>query len=255
MRDERREAAAPEPSSVVFRVPARRVFFGHQSVGYGVVEGVAALVAEGSAPGLAIAESRLPPDGEGPCLVHAAIGRNGDPLGKIADFEGIIRGGMGEGVGLALMKFCYVDITAETDVDRLFARYRRAMAGLMEEFPSLTLVHVTAPLTARDRGVKGAVRRLLGLASGSAADNAARGRFNALMRTEYAGRGPQFDLALLESTGGGAPGAAGAGDACQYLAEDYTDDGGHLNEPGRRRAAEALLAVLAAASGRPPRAR
>lgn len=231
-------------------VPDRRVFFGHQSVGYGIVEGVAALIAEGRAPGLAIAESRLPVAGEGPCLVHAAIGRNGDPLGKIADFESLIRGGMGKRVDLALMKFCYVDITAKTDVDSLFAAYRGAMKGLKEDFPALTLVHVTAPLTARDRGLKSAAKRLLGIASGSAADNAARERFSDLLRGEYSGREPLFDLARMESAGRDGRIASGSRDGRAYpsLLDAYTDDGGHLNELGRRRAAEDLLAALAAAS-------
>jgi lysophospholipase L1-like esterase len=87
------------------------------------------------------------------------------------------------------------------------------------------------------------------------AENARREEFNALMRQAYQGREPLFDLAAVEST---APDGAGAvvewsGRSIPVLAEAYSEDGGHLNEAGRLRAARELVRVLArVASGPAP---
>ncbi len=45
-----------------------------------------------------------------------------------------------------MMKLCYVDIAADTDVDALFAAYRETIATLERDFPKVTFVHVTVPL-------------------------------------------------------------------------------------------------------------
>jgi lysophospholipase L1-like esterase len=75
------------------------------------------------------------------------------------------------------------------------------------------------------------------------ADNAARESFNDQMRAAFAGQGTLFDLADVESTGPGHRPSAVKGP--RSLDRHYTDDGGHLNEKGRERAAECLLRCLA----------
>lgn len=224
----------------------RRVFFGHQSVGENLLAGVAELATAGSGAPLRIVEA-APPAEARPALYHARIGRNGDPSSKLADFVRRVRAARPD---LAAMKFCYVDVSAHTDAEALFASYRRAMSELAEALPSLTIVHVTMPLTG-DRGTLFHVRTVL-RGKGARSDrrmNAIRQRYNELLRAEYAAREPLFDLAAIESTGADTRPRAVRyrGAAVPVLAHEWTYDGGHLNEAGRRRAAAAFLDVLASA--------
>ena len=61
-----------------------------------------------------------------------------------------------------------------------------------------------------------------------------------------------FDLARYESSkaDGSAEAVRYRGNSVPVLAKEWTYDGGHLNEVGRRRVAEAFLAQLADAYGR-----
>lgn len=78
-------------------------------------------------------------------------------------------------------------------------------------------------------------------------DNIKRNELNRLIRSEYAGREPIVDIALYESTlpEGKRAVFVDGGQEYEYLASVNTDDGGHLNQEARIRAAEQLLITLA----------
>jgi hypothetical protein len=150
-------------------------------------------------------------------------------------------------VDVAFHKYCYADILEATDVPAVFDHYQRTMARLRADCPEVVFVHVTVPLVRVQSGPRAWIKRLLGRAPGRYAGDLARERFNQLMRGTYAGREPLYDLAAVESTGpDGRREVIRAGGRSGYaLVPAYTADGSHLNETGRRRAAEALLTVLA----------
>jgi hypothetical protein len=121
------------------------------------------------------------------------------------------------------------------------------MARLKEDRPAITFVHVTVPLKSVQSGWKVWIKRLLGRPAGGAADNAKRNEFNELMRRSYSGHELLFDLAIIETTrpDGSRSTFRSGGTAYDQLAREYTDDGGHLNERGRRTVAGRLLVFLA----------
>jgi len=226
-----------------------RIYFGHQSVGKNVLEGVQELSAAAGVP-LKIAEVAQAADLDGPALGHLFVPENGDPLRKLASFRHAL--GSGSRADIALVKFCYVDITADTDMRGLFDEYRRTIDELKRRNPRTTFVHVTLPLTTVQTGPKAWVKRLLGRAPYGTIQNVKREQYNALLRRTYAGLEPIFDLARVESI---APDGTLAtvewdGVVAPALAAAYTEDGGHLNQAGRLRAAREFVTVLAAA--RPP---
>lgn len=230
------------------RLAARRIFFGHQSVGDNLMEGVARVVAADPRIRLHVEKSDRPTFGDGPALVHTLIGRNYEPRTKSAAFLDALSGG--ETPDIALYKFCYVDVGPTTDPDTLFAEYVRTVERAQSLHPALTIVHVTMPLmTARPAtGLRGFARRLLGRApSPEIANNVKRNRYNALLRARYAGRAPVFDLARIESTrpDGSRSYFLHGADTIYTLAPELTTDGGHLNQLGQRMAAERFLALLA----------
>src|SRR5882724_4594003 len=92
-------------------VSRTRVFFGHQSVGMNVLDGVRGVYAAHGTAGPAIGQDATQPGQDEGFINHAFIGVNEDPWLKIADFDARMRAGAGHQADVALMKLCYVDIT------------------------------------------------------------------------------------------------------------------------------------------------
>ena len=216
-------------------LPDTRVFFGHQSVGADVLRGVRRLADRGEPV---------------PVVEDALIGANEDPRSKIADFDARLRGGLAEQVDVAMMKLCYIDVSARTDVDALFATYRTTLSALERDHPQVSFVHVTVPL-ATERGRLSRLRaRVTGNDRFGPAENVQRERLNALIRAEYAGD-RLFDLAAVESTRPDGSRVAGHHEGADYYAlhDGYAADLGHLDEAGAEVAARAWLVAIARAAG------
>ncbi len=225
------------------RVASKSLYFGHMSVGYDIVDGIVALAGNG----LTILDvTDLGPDGLplAPVFAHSAIGENTKPLTKFADFEARVENGMGANVDIAGMKLCYVDFDAETDVRALFESYSAMIDRLRREYPSVTFMHFTVPLTTVQKGPKALVKRLLGRMPTGAAENLARQEYNELIRSSYGNR--VFDLAELESTypdGSRETGVIG-GRRYYGLVPSYTADGGHLNGAASLMAAKKFISFM-----------
>jgi hypothetical protein len=249
MRKENTQAPLPELAQVTpeewQRLAARRLFFGHQSVGGNVIEGVQELLQANPAIPLRVVETNDPAQMAAPGLYHGYVGKNGEPETKLADFTRLAAA-VGDS-GTAMVKFCYVDITAQTDPAALFARYKAAVDSLRARHPGLTIVHVTLPLQV-DPGTMFHWRTVLrGKQTPYRTLNTIRAQYNQRMREAYDGHEPFFDLAHFQSIL--ADGSVGRlthkGFDVEYLAPEWTYDGGHLNEAGRKRIAQAFLVTLA----------
>jgi hypothetical protein len=230
------------------KVSRAKVFFGHQSVGMNVLNGVAGVYRAHGMAAPAIELGEPDPDRDGGFIGHAFIGENGQPQLKVQDFDAKMRSGLGRRTDVAMMKFCYVDVTADTDVDALFATYRETLAALQHDFPEVTFIYVTVPLTTAQGLLSKLKTRIAGVSGYSPADNAARERLNALIRRAYAGQ-QVFDLAAVESTApdGSRDVATYEGQRYYQLDNGYAADSGHLNDAGARVAAIAWLKTIARA--------
>ena len=245
------ELASGLAADDLLKVSRTKVFFGHQSVGMNVLDGVPAVYSAHGAAAPAIGQGDSPASGNGGFIDHTFIGENGNPLLKIQDFDAKLRSGPGQQAEVAMMKLCYADITADTDTGALFAAYRETIAGLERDLPEVTFVHVTVPLMTG----QGALPMLKGLLTGSSrsgpAQNVVRERLNGLIRREYAS-GHLFDLAAVESTRPDGSRVTGTyrGQQQYRLYDGYASDTGHLNAEGSRIAATAWLTAVAQASPR-----
>jgi hypothetical protein len=231
-------------------VASRAILFGHQSVGGNVLEGLRAVAKEQGVE-LRIAEVQSAKEVQPGTFGHVLVAANGEPRRKLASFTSALGGADPD---LALVKFCYVDFDARTDAKALFADYQATLRDLRARHPRTTFVHVTVPLAADEGLLKSLAKKILGKTSGAVPANARRSEFNALLRSAFAGE-PLFDLAAVESTDGAgrAVSAKLDGQPVPMLAPEYTDDGGHLNAAGSRRAALALVDVLATALAARPK--
>jgi hypothetical protein len=227
------------------RVAELRVFFGHQSVGNNLLDGVRELAQTQRVP-LKVQEVRsaagVPPG----VLAHTYIAANRKPLAKIESFGEAMRRASPK-VDIALMKLCYVDFDGGTDAGTLFAKYRETIEALKAKHPGTVFVHVTTPLTIAQTGPKAFIKKLIGRAPYGSVENVRREEYNSLVRQTYQGREPIFDLARLESRdpNGAMVTVEWQGKVVPAMAPAYTDDGGHLNELGRLRIAREFLSVLA----------
>ncbi len=227
------------------RVATSRVYFGHQSVGANILDGLRELSAAAPTSAVKIVGTRNVDSVVDPAVIEFPIGENGDPVSKARDFASALDESRERSPAIALFKYCYLDLTPSTDVTALFAAHRTGVRALQARHPEITLVHVTVPLTTVEPSSKALLKRLLGKPSAREA-NRKRNGFNDRIRREFEGE-PIFDLARIESTrpdGTRAFFVAG-GDTIYTLAPELTDDGGHLNAMGRRAAAIELLSVLA----------
>lgn len=213
----------------------QRVFLGHRSVGENILSGVEGVYAAKGMASPALVEISLdegrPEPPYGGVLAHAAIGRNRHPEEKLANYDHLIRGGLADAIDVALLKFCYEDVTWRTDVDALFAAYTSTLEKLERDHPDVTFLHVTVPLTTGPNGLKDHLKILIGRD-----DNAARARYNALLRKAY-DPSQVFDLAAVEAT-------APDGSRGNELQRGLSSDGAHLNDTGSALAAVELLRLL-----------
>lgn len=210
------------PKEALDRARKLDVLFGHQSVGGNILEGLSEL-ADAHPDRYAIERAENPEaswfrDNDG--LGDFAVGENEDPMRKIEDFRTRVSNTYGDVVSVAMFKFCFVDLPeGGADPKEVFEATRKAMEGLEKANPKVTFVWWTCPLATDG--------------------NAARVEYARLVRAYCREKGkPLFDLADIECDG--------KGDAFK---QEWTDDGGHLNEAGRARAARAFWVLLARLSG------
>lgn len=216
-----------------------RLFFGHQSVGGNLLQGVADI------SDLPVTENPADLATLSGGIFSARIGQNKDPLSKLKEFEARLDGNIGGWCRQAMMKFCYVDIDADRDIEPLWATYQQTMHRIAGKHPNIRLLHITVPLTRTHMGLKSRLISLL-KPQPRIADNAAREAFNQKLRQQYGPSGDLFDLAALEARDeqGRRCTAYFHGKPVTCLNPGYTDDGGHLNETGRRELARAWIDFL-----------
>lgn len=219
------------------KVAGKRIYFGHQSVGFNIINGLKELARAHPALQLKIIETDNLQEVEGPVFAHSRLGKNNRPKAKVDDFIRKMESGLKDQVDIAIFKFCFVDIHHGTNVPEVFNYYKTAMNRLKETYPHVTFIQTTVPYYRRTGGIKGYAKRIL-----DRDRNFYRERFSQLMRSEFPAR-ELFDLGRIESTY--PDGSRAKGDKSTFaLVPDYTDDGGHLNAKGREMVAVQLLDFL-----------
>jgi hypothetical protein len=223
----------------------KKIYFGHQSVGQNILDGLRAALGSSPRIPLEIRETSDPRDFDRPIFAHSLIGQNRDPKGKIDHFRSILEGGVGQKADVALFKFCYVDIDSATDVQGLMDHYDRTLSDLSAKYPHLVILAVTAPLTNAAPGIRARIKSFLGRGTALKADNAKRNSINDHIRKSYGAA--VWDLAAVEavSASGERIFVRDGQRTIDLLNPAYTNDGGHLNDVGSQAAAIDLLIRLA----------
>jgi lysophospholipase L1-like esterase len=232
------------------RLEGKKIFFGHQSVGFNIVDGIKDLMKEDNRIRLDVLETDDPVAFDRPVFAHSKVGKNGDPGSKCDVFVEILENGVGEKADIAFFKFCYVDVDNGTDIRAVLDRYDEAIRRVKERYPRLRIVHVTVPLMVEKADFKATLKRWLGKKDRWYQANERRNLMNEMIRKAYAGKDPIFELDRVESTrpDGERTRVDGSGGGYFELYSGYSTDGGHLNAVGRKAVAAELLILLASIS-------
>jgi len=231
------------------RLSEKVIFFGHQSVGNNMLDGIRDIARENQKVNIFITENKEEEkeNSSNLLIIHSEVGKNGNPETKVDAFKEITDKWMGAKANIAFMKFCFVDFNKATDVEKVFDYYKDTMKYLKEKYPKIIFVHVTVPIEVNKSTWKTWIKKILGKEDIWEYENEIpRGKYNELLRKEYEGKEPVFDLAMIESTyqDGNKEYFEFKGTKYPAMVPEYTTDGGHLNEKGRDIVAEKLLAFL-----------
>lgn len=240
------------PEEVWETLSKKKIYFGHQSVGFNIIDGIKDIMIENPKINLNIIETSNLDNVEGGCFAHSRIGENTNPKSKIDDFNSKIENGIGNKADIAFFKFCYVDIVKDTDLDSIIKLYNEKMDKLIKTYPNTKFIHVTVPLNSKPKEpdtiikkIKEHIKSFIG--NGRFENGISKYIYNEKLRSDYTKDDKiLFDLADSESTDqmGNKYSIMKDDKKIQFLNEDYTFDGGHLNEKGRKKIAEDFLLFL-----------
>ncbi|HVN95528.1 MAG TPA: hypothetical protein VMT62_03795 [Syntrophorhabdaceae bacterium] len=242
---------ADVPPESWLKLSGKRIYFGHQSVGFNILEGMKDLMKENPRIKLNIVETTDPAAFDVPIFAHSTVGQNGSPQSKCNDFARFMDAGIAEKIDIALFKFCYVDFDSDTDVTKVFENYKNTLSSLRARHKKVIFVHLTTPLTTVQSGFKALIKKAIGKTVTGYAENIKREQFNEMLRKEYQGKEPILDVAAIESVlpDGSQSAFEKDGKMNRCLAPIFSADGGHLNKVGSQRVAAQLLVLLANVSG------
>src|SRR5437868_11961903 len=126
LRDPEAHRNGKDNSAVASRwsaIGSRTVYFGHQSVGSGIVAGVEVL-RQKHALSLSVVLTREPEAVTGTAFVHFLAGQNRDYASKNAALLRLLESPTRAEKPVVLLKYCYVDINRSADAVTMFEAYR-----------------------------------------------------------------------------------------------------------------------------------
>jgi hypothetical protein len=243
------------PGEYWAKLADKKIFFGHQSVGYNIIDGIKDIINERDYIKLDVIEAREPAAFDHPVFAHSQVGMNTEPFSKIKSFEEIMDSGVGSKVDIAFFKFCYVDIMRGSDPRKIFDGYKAALEELKNRYPNTKFLHVTVPIRSVPKDIKKSLKQSVKLLIGKPGffeNNMMRQNYSELLKNAYSKTEPFFDLALIESvnTNGFKCHVSKGSEKVCVMAPEYTEDGGHLNSIGSKKVAEQLLIILAEMASR-----
>ncbi len=236
------------------KLAAKRIYFGHQSVGYNIIDGIKVIMKGNPAIRLNIRETADASAFNNGVLAHSPNGENVKPKSKVDAFVKTMDSGLAKQVDIAFFKFCYVDFNKDTDVTDVFRYYVLAMDAIKKKYPKVTFLHMTVPLTTEGEllGIRTRVKEQVKMIMGRETElrqsidaNIKRNEFNNLLRKKY-GSSYLIDLEQFESTNtdGTLYTSAKGGVKHSVMVPAYTYDGGHLNDLGKTVIADRFLTRL-----------
>lgn len=236
------------PDAAWEKLSQKTIYFGHQSVGLNILDGFKDLMEVNPKLRLNIVETTDVNNFTNGIFAHSRVGQNLDPIVKIDEFVKVLDMGVGKRADAVALKFCYLDIAKNTDIIGVFDYYKKEVNKLKNLNPELEIIHFTMPLTVSKTSWKTWIKKVIGKKEfWEFDDNIKRNQYNEMLVKEYQGKAPILDIAKIESSmQDGSRQSFELNRVTYYsMVPEYTKDGGHLNEIGRKKVAEQFLLLLA----------
>ena len=225
-------------------ITSKKILFAHMSVGGNIIQGIEEMGNDDSRYArLNVVKYTENSKVDLPGIYHFYIGDNSFPDRKISNCRKMLlerkKGALFDSL---LFKYCYVDFNKDTDINVLFSEYMDFVNRVKIQYPHLQIIHVTVPLTVNYRNWKGWLKfRIFGNHP-----NEKRSLFNEKLRKTFVKSDLIYDLARVEASDSSGEELfyMSRGRKVNYLSEELTGDGGHLNASGRKKAAIEMLRTL-----------
>lgn len=228
------------------RLADSKIYFGHQSVGDNMIDGIQMYLQSQQAVTLNINNVSGSHAVTDVGFYHAKIGVNGDPLSKILAFKDAMLNGLGAQLDTAGMKLCFWDIRHDTDIDSVLDAYFQTIEDIKRHCPKLSIYHFTVPLMRCSGGIKQKLKKIMGRPIIPELDNIMRNVYNERLAEKIPDKAFVFDIAWQESVKADGSQALFRNGKNTYrcLAAEHTDDGGHLNDRARLLIAKNFIIFL-----------
>jgi len=233
------------PASAWIELAKKKIYFGHRSVEHNIIDGIKDLIEEHSQIKLNMVEITSKVDFENGFFAHSWIRPNDPPRSIASAYLDMAENKMGKNFDIVLLKF---NTYGNKNLKEVINEYKKGISIIKNKYPESTFLHMTFPVVKVKTTWKRRIKKMLGKDDAWEYNvNIKANEFNELLRKEYVGREPIFDLAKLQSTYPDGSRATFTKDEKKYfqMVEAYTNDGTHLNEKGRKIIAEQFLIFLA----------
>lgn len=230
-----------------------RVLYGTQKTGASIVAQLQNAYRGAGLPTPRVAKWTKVRSDTKPVFASAPIGNDSSPESRLKDFARLVNDAPRSSIDVALMEFSYADITADTDIDAVFAGYVATMESLENAHPDVRFLYTTVPVTAENSWKSVPSSEITGLTGATQPvwqDNIARERYNALIRARFAQGGRLFDIAALEADRGKGMVAGKEHEGRWFYVLNPADskDGRTLTSTAAKRLAGALSALVTSIS-------
>ena len=124
---------------LVNALKGKKIYFGHMSVGYNIINGVTDLCSKDSQlSDWNVIEINAIKDIDTKGLFHSRNGKNGLPKSKCDAFNNFLaKDKIGDHLDIAFFKFCYVDVEKESNVQEIFDYYVKIVSEIKKQYPSV----------------------------------------------------------------------------------------------------------------------
>src|SRR5919197_5322730 len=95
------------PLSAWKQLSKKKIYFGHQSVGNNILDGMRDVMQDNPQIALNITEYKTMTDLKSPVFAHSMVGKNFDPKSKIDAFSSNLRTVVGDTADIAFLKLCF----------------------------------------------------------------------------------------------------------------------------------------------------
>lgn len=85
------------------KLSEKRIYFGHQSVGFNIIDGIKDVMKKNPQIKLNIVETSDPSEFNTPLFAHSRVGKNTDPKSKIDAFASFVEKGIGDNANIAFI--------------------------------------------------------------------------------------------------------------------------------------------------------